>query len=717
MMTALPEAVEENRTALSLFLEVGVEEMPARVIAPALAQLAAAAKARFSAAAIAAAPPKVYGTPRRLILYLSRVAATQAARAETVIGPPKRVAFDPSGRPTTAAIGFAKSQQVPLSEIQVKAVETLGPAAKGRRGDYLVLEKLEAGRKTVSLLPTLLPEILAALSFPRAMRWNASGRPFVRPIRWIAALYDGKVVPFSFAGVAAGGLSRGHRLMAPDPFRVGGFSAYQRDLRARYVLIDPEERIRVIQDQMAAIAEAQGGRLETGEGALVREAAWSTEYPKAVCGRFNPDFLAIPKEIIVTAMAEHQGYFPLYSETEGLLPAFVTIANIACPSMETIIRGNERVLRARLFDARFYFEQDRRRPLADRAEVLQGVVFQEKLGTLKDKTARLVALSRWLGSAAEAPKRAADAAVRAARLCKCDLVTGVVREFPSLQGTMGRIYAALDGESPEAAAAIEAHYLPKTSSGALPDGLAGRVLAIADKLDTLVGCFGAGLIPSGSEDPYALRRQGLGIIQIIAADAAFRALSLADAVKAAREEYLKQKVILSPECDATVIAFLARRLDAYLETRGVRYDLRDAVLAVGIDPPADRIERANALVRFSKAVDFGPLMTAFKRAIRILPDGFEGSVETALLRDPAEKALHAAIASVDEASAAPWRERRYLAVLSALATFFAPLNRFFDDVLVMDPDPSLRRNRLALLHQVKQRFYRFADFSKVVEEG
>lgn len=714
---SVPPTQEQADEAPPLLLEVGVEEVPSNLIMPTLKQLSEAAKERFSSASIVFSPPEVYGTPRRLMLHLSHLAPDQNTTTEVIIGPPKRISFDADGRPTAAATGFARSQGIPFFNVQVRFAETLGAVAKGKKGEYLVIEKIRSGEKTAVRLPKILPEILSALSFPRSMRWNQSGYVFVRPIRWIVALYGGQVIPFSYAGVTSGDHSYGHRLMAPDSFPVHDFTAYKKALIARKVLIDPAERVHLIKAGMEAIAKEKQGSMGSLDEALLWEAANTVEYPKVICGGFDLGFLEIPKEIIITAMEEHQGYFPLYArgDERNLLPNFIAVLNVETGEMATIIKGNERVLRARLLDARFYYRQDRKIALADRLEDLKQVTFQEKLGTFYEKVVRLVSLSESISKALVGAEAVLNEVALAARLCKCDLLTGIVREFPSLQGIMGRIYAEKEGKDCWVAEAIEAHYLPKFSGGPLPESRTGQVLAIADKIDTIVGCFGVGLIPSGSEDPYALRRQGLGVIQIILSEAAFRTFSLEEAIKQAIKLYEAQNKFSAPGLEEKIKVFLKRRLDAHLQSKGIRYDLRDAVLAGGLGRPWDIAECADALVEFSKAAHFGSLITVFKRAIRILPPQFEGAIDAAILSDPAEKHLYQAYEKVQDAFGPLWASRSYGVILEKLLTLYEPLNQFFDDVLVMDKNEALRHNRLSLLFAVSRLFSQFGDFSKIVE--
>ncbi len=699
-----------------LLIEIGVEEIPSNVIAPSLKQLATLSAKALSSAKLSFSEPQVYGTPRRMVLYIPQLDAMQETTTDAVVGPPERAAYDPSGKPTAAANGFAKSQGAALSEIQIAAAESLGDAAKGKKGNYLVVYHLKAGQKTSDLLTTIIPDVLSQLHFPRSMRWNNTGVTFVRPVRSILALYNTKVIPFSFAGVSSGKQTHGHHIMSPDAFEVSDFEQYRDTLARRYVFIDPDERARQIETQIQALAKEKKAVLDLSDRSLLWDAAYTVEYPKAICGNFEKAFLNIPKEIIITAMAEHQGYLPLFKKSGDLLPHFLTTLNIETKDFSIIQKGNERVLRARLVDAQFYFDEDCKKTLADRIIPLQRVTFQDKLGTMYEKVSRLTALSVFIARNIGCPEPDVRIIERAAQLCKSDLISGVVREFTSLQGTMGRIYARRDGEDPAAAFAIEEHYLPKFSGGPLPHSLPGQVLAIADKLDTLTGCFGVDLIPTGSEDPYALRRQGLGLIQILLSQNIFKSLSLNAAIEAARHQYEIQEKFSDDSLLKPLSRFLKQRLDAHMQTAGLRYDLREAVLSCEMDRPASLFDRAVALSSFSQAALFSPLMTAFKRTIRILPKGFKGKAAPDLLSDPAEKQLYATLQSVRETTERLWQEDNLTGVLEALATLHSPLNAFFDAVMVMDKDERIRQNRLGLLFEIKQEFEPFGDLSRVVAE-
>jgi glycyl-tRNA synthetase beta chain len=702
-----PRKTAPTSVARELLLEIGVEEMPSNVMADTLRQLQEVAAQHLRDDALPFDTVQTFGTPRRLILVVPALADVQTARTTQVIGPPKRAAFDAAGNPTPAAIGFARSQDVEVGALT--GIQT-------EKGEYLAIEKRLPGQATATRLPILLPEILKNLTFPKAMRWNETAVAFARPIRWIVALYAGEVAPFQYAGVASDCLSRGHRILAPKPFRVTTFAAYQKEMARRYVVIDPKARYDRIVAEMTALAHEAHGVVALDDDLLWR-AAWTTECPTPLCGAFDPQFLDLPPEVITTVMTEHQGDFPLHTTSGELLPTFITIANLSSERMDVIRRGNERVLRARLVDARFYDDQDRKMKLGDRVPALRQVTFQEKLGTLHDKIERVSALCLTL--ARDFPDVPPDVLRRAALLYKCDLLTGVVREFPSLQGTVGRIYALRDGESSDVATAIEAHYLPRFAGDRLPSDRTSGLLSVADKLDTIVGCFGVGLIPSGSEDPHALRRQGLGLVQILAG-APFRPIRLTAAVAAAVAGYASQARFSSAGGGVAeaVGAFLAGRMASWQKGCDMRYDLVDAVLARPFDRPFDALRWIVALSEAARAPHFEALVTCVKRASRILPPAFSGEVDPARLTDDAEVALHAAIQKT-EAQVDAMGQRTFSCddVLQTLSALAGPLGRFFDGVLVMAPDAAVRQNRLGLCLRVCRLFDRVADFSKIEGGG
>jgi glycyl-tRNA synthetase beta chain len=582
------------------------------------------------------------------------------------------------------------------------------------------------------------------------MRWNGAVA-FVRPIRWIVALYNLKVVPCSFAQVSSGNRSFGHRLLAPEPFKAADFASYQKEIRKRFVLIDPSERYQKIKKEIAQIAQKISGIVEEDDP-LLWQAAYSTEYPEAICGSFDRASLFIPKEIISAVMKEHQGYFPVIGTPTAVIPPpmvavrksldTVTTPADGAPSIlpyfiavlnnkdkkKMIQKGCERVLKARLSDARFYFEEDCKARLDDRIPALKGVLFQEKLGTLYDKTQRLVLLSKFIAQKIESltilsPARHSilEEVKRVAPLCKADLVTGIVREFPSLQGVMGQILAERDSEKETASIngqAIQEHYQPRFPGDALPKSLSGQIVSIADKLDTIVGCFGIGKVPTGSEDPYALRRQGVGLIQILSINSLFRPFLLPDLIQESVRYYEHQKIVFKTNPTLEVVAFLKGRIASLMQLKSIRHDIIDAVLThktlIPL-PPYDMLALAEALSHFSEKSLFNPLMTCYKRAARILVSGFNVKVNPSLFTGRAESVLWSFILKAVKEVDVHYEKPDFSLILEALATLYTPLNQFFTDILVMDKNEEIRKNRMALLRVVVNLFDRFGDFSKIQE--
>jgi glycyl-tRNA synthetase beta chain len=680
-----------------LLFEIGTEELPSTLIRGAIAQLEAEARAALDASRLTVRDVRTYATPRRLVLVAEGVGHRQTAAVTQVVGPPASAAFDAEGRPTRAAEGFAKSQGVTPAELTVVTTD---------RGRYAAVVKAESCRPASAVLRELLPRLVAGVSFTRAMRWEGSGARFSRPIRWIVALYDGKVVPCSYGGVSSGSTTYGHALTSPRGFRVSGdWAAYAKSLERHGVIVDHHRRRALIESQLGAAAKEAGGRLVTDE-ALVEQATFLTESPWAVVGTFDRRYLVLPQEVIVTAMKEHQGYFSLVDAAGAPMPAFIAVSNVkpAGRAAAVIRSGYERVLRARLDDARFYFEQDQREKLADRVERLKGVVFQERLGTVYEKVERLVA---FCGELAPMFHVGRDAAERAARLCKADLTTGMVREFPELQGIMGREYARRQQESDEVATAIGEHYRPRFAGDEIPTTALAQLVALADKADTITRCFGAGLIPSGSQDPYALRRQGLGVVQILR-DRSVIALSA-----------LLSRAALPGTDTGPILEFFSQRIESQAKTEGFRVDLINAVLAVSdaVDHPKLAFRRLRALTAFSRRPAFDSLMTACKRVMNILPPGCPSAIDPFRFTHEAERHLHAETARVAEEIRVEEEHEHDEAVLEAYETLKGAIDTFFNEVMVMAEDPAVRDTRLALLKAVNDLLARFADFRLVVTEG
>ncbi|MGD0845601.1 MAG: glycine--tRNA ligase subunit beta [Geobacteraceae bacterium] len=681
-----------------LFLEIGTEEIPAGFLPKAMADMAGLIARELTAARIGYGEIKTLATPRRLVLLVKDVAARQPDAEITAMGPAKNVAFDAAGKPTRAAEGFARGQGVDVAALLLRSTE---------KGEYVAVVRKETGRSTADILSEILPRLIGNIPFRKSMRWGDLDVRFARPIHWIVALFDGIVVPFNFGNIESGSVSRGHRFMADTTFPVRDFAHYLEECERHFVIPDPERRKEIIRREIEQVAKGAGGSVLADEE-LLEQVAFLVEYPSAVCGTFSTDFLAVPKEVLITSMRSHQRYFSLVDGSGRLLPAFITINNTLAVDPSVVVKGNERVLRARLSDARFFFDEDRKVPLEKRVESLKGVLYQAKLGTSHEKMERFRALAE--GLAERLRPELKDKVSRAAFLCKADLVTAMVGEFPEVQGVMGREYALLDGEDPEVCRAISEHYLPTQAGGDLPASDCGAFVSIADKLDTICGCFGVGLIPTGAADPYALRRSALGIINIILARE--YPLSLGDLIDNALA-LLRQK-LTRPAVDvkADVLEFFRGRF-ANLMAGRFPADCVDAVVAVSFDNLVESAAKIAALTEFKSHSDFLQLAVAFKRVSNIIKGGVSCEVERAHFQEPIETELYDCIESVGKTAREKLGAGKYLQALAEISTLREPVDRFFNDVMVMAEDERLRNNRLALLRSISRLFNNIADFSRI----
>ena len=709
---------------LDLLVEVGCEEIPADDCREARRQLAERAGTALAEAGLPYELVRALGTPRRLTLVVKGLAARQEAREEWVRGPSRAAAFGPGGEPTRAALGFARGQGVDVADLVVRQTP---------QGEYVFARKVIAGRPAAEVVAELLPAILGGLEFRRTMRWGAGEHRFVRPVQWLVALLGEEVLPVSFAGVRAGRVTYGHRFLHPQPIQLA--SAAEEDYRERleraFVLVDPEERRRRIVEQARAVAAAAGGEAEI-DPELLDEVVDLVEYPTAFTGSFAPEMLELPRDVLVTTMKVHQRYFPVRQPgSDRLLPHFIAVRNGDERHLDTVRRGNERVIRARLADARFFYAQDRQRRLADRVPELERISFLPGLGTLLDKTRRLERLVEWLAEHLGLPAGEREAAARAAHLAKADLVTAMVYEFTELAGRMGRQYALLDGEAPAVAEALAEQYLPRGGDDQLPATLPGLLLAVADRLDTLAGCFAAGLEPTGSQDPYGLRRAGVGLLRLLAGPAAqgpagrtggdagtpadtgaagsgHPSLPPLDALlDQALAGYLPPvapptvEVRFDPgEARARLLDFLAARLRGLLAEAGYAHDVIQAVLAVdGRDVPGVWA-RARAVAGLLASPLAADVLTVHRRAANLAGRAEADAVDPALFREPEEQALHAAVEAAAGAVQEALAARDYGSYFQAIAGLRPAVDAFLDRVLVMAEDPALRANRLALLKRV-----------------
>jgi len=680
-------------------MEIGTEEIPAGYVAPALETLGRLAAETLGRLRLSHGRIHLWGTPRRLALLAEEVAELQEGLDQEIMGPPYSKAFDEGGRPTAAATGFARGHGVQVSDLKV--VET----PKGR---YVSIRKRTQGRPAKELLPEEIPHWITGIPFPKSMRWRDLSLRFARPIHWIVALFGEEPIPFTLDGIPSGRTTRGHRFLSPRVVEIDEPSSYKELCRSLFVLVDPQERREIILAQARKAAEGLGGRL-VEDPALLDTVVHLVEYPVAVAGDFEEEFLLLPREVLVTAMREQQKFFSIENDQGELLPHFVNIANIRNDSMELIRKGNERVLRARLRDARFFFQEDQKRPLEERLKELEGVIFHSKLGTLMEKVLRLRALSRAL--AEELEPEAAEEVERAAVLCKCDLTTEMVREFPTLQGVMGREYASLQGEAPDVAKAIEEHYLPAFSGDRLPATRVGAVLALADKLDTVCGCFGVGEVPSGAGDPLGLRRAVLGILQIV-----FEmgyGMSLRSMVAKALAVLDGKLRLPRTQVEEDVLAFFRGRLENFWIGQGRSAEAVMAVTSAGFDKLPEARSRLEALESFMAEEGFEDLALGFKRVLNIVGDHPPGDVDPALVRQAEEEDLLGLLRWAEARIPELIQKGEHLEAFRELARQRSRVDRFFDAVLVNDPDQKVRANRLRMLARLAMVFLRLADFSKL----
>ncbi len=686
-----------------LLLEIGTEEIPAAFMPQALAACRDLMEKELRAQRITFKTIQTQGTPRRIIITAYDVADRQQELITNKTGPAKNIAYDAAGNPTKAAIGFAGGQGIDVGQLTI---------IKTDKGEYVSAEKKEEGRKTITLLPEILPKVITAIPFPKSMRWHDLEMRFARPIHWIVALFSGEIVSFTLGNVQAGDITYGHRFMAPDPIKVTGIASYLDQVRQAHVTVDPSERKKVITEKIREFARQVNGQPDDDDK-LLDEVAWLLESSFPVLCSFKKEFLQLPKAVLLTTMKKHQRYVPLLDTSGNPLPYFVAVNNTDTADPQVVINGHERVLHARLADAEFFFTEDRKKTLETMTSDLKQVVFQSNLGTSFEKVMRFQKLALFIAETYVNPSLK-TAVEKAAYLCKSDLVSEMVGEFPELQGIMGREYAKFSGETEEVSQAIFEHYLPRFAGDDLPTTDTGAVISIADKLDTIVGCFGVGLIPSGTADPYALRRQCLGIINIILQKK--YPVSLAELISKAITN-LEQKITRPvEEIYGDVISFFSGRLANLLTAQKYSYDVVDAVVACGIDNLADSVNRIEALHNMKQDPNFESLAILFKRVVNILADTDSHRVEPSLFEEAAEKALYEKYLEIRDQVKERMAQKEYSAAFKIISTIRESVDNFFDNVLVMAKDANLKQNRLGLLHEINSLFTNFADFSRIASE-
>ena len=665
--------------AKDLLFEIGAEEIPAGFMPNILGQLKQLAETKLNDAHLPFESIATYGTPRRLALIVKGLADTSAEISERHKGPSASIAYDADGNPTKAAIGFARGKGLDVADLVVE-------------DGYIYAETKTAGVPAKDIVTDMLPQLITGLNFPKSMHWGNLDAKFVRPVRWLVALLDEEVIPVEFATVKSGNVTRGHRFLGADEITIKNAASYVDTLKENFVMVDQDARRELISKQLHDIAASKNASIVWDDD-LLEEINYLVEWPTALCGGFEESYLALPDAAIITPMKDHQRYFPLVDQDGKLLPMFLTVRNGSDHSIEVVQAGNERVLRARLDDAKFFFNEDRKKPLIDRQDGLTKIVFQEGLGNLADKTERLLKLGRVFGEECGLHEDAAVVLERATELAKTDLTTGMVTEFTELQGVMGKEYALLDGESEEVAEAIFEQYLPRFAGDVLPQTEAGKVLSIIDKVDNIVATFSRGLIPTGSQDPYALRRQTIGILNILLGSE--WNISLRPIFKASME-LLNVPAEKQDELLGQVEEFFTLRLKNIFLDREVPHHVIDLLLSNNELSVADAEGLVNALLanRIDENVE---LVQAYTRMYNLVKDVEYTGVNSDLLKEDAEKALFEAASKASEASLAAWEANDYTAVVAVPATLVPAINKFFEDVMVMDKDEAIKANRLQLV--------------------
>ena len=665
--------------AKDLLFEIGAEEIPAGFMPNILGQLKTLAETKLNDAHLPFESIATYGTPRRLALIVKGLGDTSAEISERHKGPSASIAYDAEGNATKAAIGFARGKGLDVADLVVE-------------DGYIYAETKTAGVPAKDIVTDMLPQLITGLNFPKSMHWGNLDAKFVRPVRWLVALLDEEVIPVEFATVQSGNVSRGHRFLGADEITIKNAASYVDTLKENFVMVDQDARRELISKQLHDIAASKNASIVWDDD-LLEEINYLVEWPTALCGGFEESYLALPDAAIITPMKDHQRYFPLVDQEGKLLPMFLTVRNGSDHSIEVVQAGNERVLRARLDDAKFFFNEDRKKPLIDRQDGLTKIVFQEGLGNLADKTERLLKLGRVFGGECGLHEDAAVVLERATELAKTDLTTGMVTEFTELQGVMGKEYALLDGESPEVAEAIFEQYLPRFAGDVLPQTEAGKVLSIIDKVDNIVATFSRGLIPTGSQDPYALRRQTIGILNILLGSE--WNISLRPIFKASME-LLNVPAEKQDELLGQVEEFFTLRLKNIFLDREVPHHVIDLLLSNNELSVADAEGLVNALLanRIDENVE---LVQAYTRMYNLVKDVEYTGVNSDLLKEDAEKALFEAASKASEASLAAWEANDYAAVVAVPGTLVPAINKFFEDVMVMDKDEAIKANRLQLV--------------------
>ena len=692
-----------------LILEIGTEEIPALFLEKAREDLGNILSGELRDKGVEFEEMEIFYTPRRLSARVSGLQRKQRDRTTENFGPPKRIAFDEDGKPTKAAVGFARSQKVDVEELVI---------AKRDNGEFLCVRKTVKGKKTSSVLKEILPGVISSVPFRKSMRWGDGKLTFARPIRWIAALYDDKPVKFSVENIKSSDRSFGHRFTSPKPFRVTSWGNYLKTLEKNNVVADPEKRKEIIRRSTEAAAKKIGGTIKE-DPELLETVVNLVEHPTVLVGEFEEKYLRLPEEVLISVMKNHQKYFPVYSEKTGkLLPRFIFVCGTPVKDKRVIIRGNERVIRARLNDAEFFFSEDTKKSLSAYTEDLESMVFLSDIGTYRGKVERMRMLAADIFASSDLE--------RAAELSKSDLATQMVFEFAELQGVMGKYYSLASKEKKTVANAIKEQYMPLTRTGELPRTKTGALLSIVDKTDNICSCFIADLAPTGSSDPYALRRQTLGIIRIAIEKKLDISLStlLERGIRLVLDSMDAQKArdgkLSEEELKVNILAFFSERFRNLMTESGYERNVVESVISAGFDNPLDAYRRINALGKFAKRKDFEALATGFKRVFNIAKTRPSSPLDKKLFKQKEERDLHRAFTKTQTAvlrkladSEKAAGQSDYLKALESIKTLSAPIDRFFDAVMVMDKNKKIRDNRLGLLNEIKDLFFMIADFSKI----
>ena len=691
----------------SVILEIGTEEIPAQYMENTLKDLNRLVQKHLEDARINYKEIKVYGTPRRLILFIFHINEKQEDIFQKIKGPAHSIAYNKDSLPQKPALMFAQSQEVNVEDLIVEDTE---------KGQYVFALKSKIGQPTIDILSQIFPKIIMSMQFPKSMRWEEKSLRFIRPIRWILALYGKEIIRFNLGGLKSENITYGHRLLAPKKIKISSTQEYFKKIEKNYVIIDPQIRENIIRTDIKRIIKEIHGEEIINEK-LLKELVYLVEYPNAILGEYDKKYLKLPKDVLTVVMEKHQKYFPVFKNKNELLPLFIVIINNSKEYASKIKEGNENVLRARLEDAKFFYQEDQKTPLEKKIDKLKNVIFQENLGSLFDKTKRLESLCEYIADVLQIEQKEKQDLLRSANLCKADLVTEMVKEFPELQGIMGKEYAVLSNERKEVAEAIFGHYLPRFSGDILPRTKNGMTLAISDKVDNIVGCFLSGLTPTGSQDPYGLRRQTRGKIAIILKHNL--KISLKDIIQKSLSLYTvnapSELKIDENEIVSQVLNFIKQRVKNIFLEDGISYDVIDAVLAT--DNNGDIVDikhRVEAIEEFYHQPIFGKIITSSSRVLNLSKNSEKTEINKLLLREKAELNLYHNYEDIYPRIKKFICNKEYKKTLKLLGDLCEPVDEFFDQVLVMDKDKDIRKNRVALIKKIGILFNQVADLSKIV---